>query len=72
MCVYICSANELKLTPVLIFNCISIFSSLLTTVFNTKGEIVNVQHYEYDLDGNLQSVTYDRSGDGKVEYEKEY
>ena len=49
-----------------------IFPSRTKTVYNSKGEIINVQHYEYDFEGTWMSVQFDRDGDGTIEYEKHY
>ena len=49
-----------------------ILASRTKTVYNAKGEIINIQQYEYDFDGNLMSVTFDKDGDGTIEYKQEY
>lgn len=49
-----------------------ILASRTKTVYNSKGQIINVQQYEYDFDGNLMSVTFDKDGDGTIEYEQKY
>ena len=49
-----------------------ILASRTKTLYNSNGKIINVQQYEYDFDGGLMSVSYDKDGDGTIEYKKEY
>ena len=49
-----------------------VLASRTKTIYDSKGKIINVQHYEYDFDGKLISVQYDKDGDGTIEYKKKY
>ena len=49
-----------------------VLASRTKTIYNSEGKIINVQQYEYDFDGNLMSVKFDKDGDGTIEYEQKY
>ena len=49
-----------------------VLASRTKTIYDSKGKIINVQHYEYDFDGKLISVQFDKDGDGTIEYKKKY
>lgn len=41
-------------------------------VFKKNGDIINIQKYHYDENMNLIKSTFDKDGDGTIEYEKNY
>ncbi|MBQ8887106.1 MAG: hypothetical protein IJY61_05325 [Candidatus Gastranaerophilales bacterium] len=49
-----------------------VLASRTKTIYNAQGKIINIQQYEYDFEGNLMSVTFDKDGDGTIEYEQKY
>ena len=50
----------------------TLFNNRTKKIFDINGKIINVQHYEYDENGKIISSTYDKDGDGSVEYQVKY